>query len=46
MTLEKQQVKNPYWAESAFSGMPTYPIGTYFPNDYITSLDRSHTFST
>jgi hypothetical protein len=20
--------------------MPTYPIGTYFPNDYITSLDR------
>ena len=30
----------PYWAESAFSGMPTYPIGTYFPNDYITSLDR------
>jgi len=32
--------EEPYWAESAFSGMPTYPIGTYFPNDYITSLDR------
>ena len=30
----------PYWAESAFSGMPTYQIGTYFPNDYLTDLDR------
>ena len=30
----------PYWAESAFSGMPTYQIGTYFPNDYITALDK------
>lgn len=29
----------PYWAESAFSGMPTYQIGTYFPNDYVTKLD-------
>lgn len=30
----------PYWAESAFSGMPTYQIGTYFPNDFITQLDN------
>ncbi|MFD2568193.1 YfhO family protein [Pseudotenacibaculum haliotis] len=30
----------PYWAESAFSGMPTYQIGTYFPNDFITQVDR------
>jgi hypothetical protein len=30
----------PYWAESAFSGMPTYQIGTYFPHDYLTYLDR------
>ncbi len=32
--------EEPYWAESAFSGMPTYQIGTYFPNDYITYLDN------
>jgi len=30
----------PYWAESAFSGMPTYQIGTYFPHDYLSFLDR------
>lgn len=30
----------PYWAESAFSGMPTYQIGTYFPHDYLMHLDR------
>ena len=38
--FRKAASEEPYWAESAFSGMPTYPIGTYFPNDYITSLDR------
>ena len=32
--------EEPYWAESAFSGMPTYQIGTYFPNDYLTDLDN------
>lgn len=32
--------EEPYWTESAFSGMPTYQIGTYFPNDFITTLDR------
>ena len=30
----------PYWAESAFSGMPTYQIGTYFPHDYLSYLDH------
>ena len=30
----------PYWAESAFSGMPTYQIGTYFPHDYLSYFDR------
>ena len=38
--FRKATSEEPFWAESAFSGMPTYPIGTYFPNDYITSLDR------
>ncbi len=30
--------EEPYWSD-AFSGMPTYQIGTYFPNDYIKALD-------
>jgi len=30
--------EEPYWSD-AFSGMPTYQIGTYFPNDYIKVLD-------
>ena len=30
--------EEPYWA-GAFSGMPTYQMGTYFPNDYIKTLD-------
>jgi len=29
----------PYWAESAFSGMPTYQLGAYFPNDFVQQLD-------
>ena len=27
--------EEPYWAESAFSGMPTYQIGTYFQKEII-----------
>lgn len=34
----------PYWAESAFGGMPTYQIGTYFPNDYIYYIDKFFRF--
>lgn len=29
----------PYWAESAFGGMPTYQLGAHFPNDYVRTLD-------
>ena len=36
--------EEPYWAESAFSGMPTYQIGTYFPNDYIYYIDNFFRF--
>lgn len=28
-----------YWAESAFSGMPTYQLGAHYPNDFVRSLD-------
>jgi hypothetical protein len=31
--------EEPYWAESAFSGMPTYQLGAHFPNDFVRSLD-------
>lgn len=31
--------EEPYWAESAFSGMPNYQLGAYFPNDYVYDLD-------
>ncbi|MEQ6123340.1 YfhO family protein [Pseudotenacibaculum sp. MALMAid0570] len=37
--FRKATGEEPYWAESAFSGMPTYQIGTYFPNDYVNKLD-------
>lgn len=32
--------EEPYWAESAFSGMPTYQLGAYFPNDFVRTLDN------
>lgn len=38
--FRKATGEEPYWAESAFSGMPTYQIGTYFPNDFVTQLDN------
>tara|TARA_R110002073_G_scaffold306012_5_gene475164 strand:- start:4644 stop:7061 length:2418 start_codon:yes stop_codon:yes gene_type:complete len=31
--------EEPYWAESAFSGMPNYQLGAYFPNDYVYDFD-------
>ncbi|TMM31980.1 hypothetical protein FDT66_00510 [Polaribacter aestuariivivens] len=30
----------PYWTGSSFSGMPAYPISTYYPNDFVRSLDQ------
>lgn len=32
--------EEPYWAESAFSGMPTYQLGAYYPNDFVRTLDN------
>ena len=29
--FRKTTGEEPYWTESAFGGMPTYQIGTYFP---------------
>lgn len=33
-----------YWAESAFSGMPTYQLGAQYPNDFVKSLDLGFRF--
>jgi hypothetical protein len=31
--------EEPYWTDAAFSGMPSYQLSTYYPNDYIKKLD-------
>ena len=30
----------PYWTGASFSGMPTYQISAYYPNDFVRSLDK------
>jgi len=32
--------KEPYWTGASFSGMPTYQLSSYYPNDYVRSLDK------
>ena len=36
--------EEPYWTGSAFSGMPAYQLSAYYPNDYITYLDKAIRF--
>lgn len=37
--FRKQEGEEPYWTNRAFGGMPTYQLSTYYPHDYIKSLD-------
>ncbi len=36
----KQTGEEPYWADNAFGGMPTYQLGAQYPHSYIKKLDR------
>lgn len=35
----EQNGKEAFWTDAAFGGMPSYQLSTYYPNDYIKSLD-------
>ncbi len=36
--------EEPYWLGNAFSGMPAYQVSAYFPNDYISYIDKALRF--
>lgn len=38
--FRNQTGEEPYWADNAFGGMPTYQLGARYPHSYIKKLDR------
>ncbi|WP_103068032.1 YfhO family protein [Aquimarina sediminis] len=38
--FRNQTGEEPYWADNAFGGMPTYQLGAQYPHSYIKKLDR------
>ena len=38
--FRKATGEEPYWAESAFSGMPAYQLSAYYPNDFVRTIDQ------
>ena len=39
-----REVRESYWTNSAFGGMPTYQLGAEYPYNYIKQLDRAIRF--
>lgn len=35
-----QTGEEPYWADNAFGGMPTYQLGAQYPHSYVKKIDR------
>ncbi len=38
--FRNQTGEEPYWADNAFGGMPTYQLGAQYPHSYIKKIDR------
>ncbi|WP_438711896.1 YfhO family protein [Aquimarina muelleri] len=38
--FRNQTGEEPYWADNAFGGMPTYQMGAQYPHSYIKKIDR------
>ncbi len=39
-----EKKSEPYWIGNAFSGMPSYQVGSRFPNDFIKQIDYALRF--
>ncbi|MGV6845191.1 MAG: YfhO family protein [Lutibacter sp.] len=39
-----EQHQEPYWTDTAFSGMPTYNLSALYPNDFVKYIDRAVLF--
>jgi hypothetical protein len=38
--FRKEYGEEPYWTNTSFGGMPSYAVSTYYPNDFIKSIDK------
>ncbi|MDY0781162.1 YfhO family protein [Tenacibaculum sp. IB213877] len=42
--FRKENNEEPYWLGNAFSGMPSYQVSTYYPNDFVRYIDKVFRF--
>ena len=38
--FRKENGEEPYWTNATFGGMPSYAVSTYYPNNFIKSIDK------